>query len=494
MNQCADKAPPSGVRSPRKAVAFMKQILTVRRLRNLLLLVLSLGLMTPVGFAQLQPVEPAREELLNGLRVLIWSRPGSQELAVKLRIHSGAAFDLAGKSGGMTLLSDMLFPDPATVEFFTEEMNGKLDVDTDLDMMTITMLGRANEFERIVEILRNALVNTQFTPDLVARQKERRLKIVRETAISPAMVADRAIATRLFGDHPYGRPPSGTAEDLARVERADLMMARERFLNSNNATLTIVGGVEKNRTMRALRQLLGPWHKSEQIVPATFRQPLTPDQRTLIINGPADQTAEVRIAVRGFSRADSDSTAANALALVARQRWLAQMPELSVKPFFVRHESHVLPGSFVMGASVDAKSTAAAIESAKKVIASLTQAPVTDGELAQARNELIAQFSNSLSKPETMTDNWLDTDTFKLPPVADRIKALNNMSASDVQRAANRLFPNAPVASVILGDAQQLKAQTGGRIPTEVMGEVPKTNPNQPETRSAPKPNTSTKP
>ena len=54
---------------------------------------------------------------------------------------------------------------------------------------------------------------------------------------------------------------------------ADLMLARERFLNSNNATLAIIGGVTKTRAMRALRQILGPWRKSEQIVPTTFRQP-----------------------------------------------------------------------------------------------------------------------------------------------------------------------------------------------------------------------------
>ena len=472
----------------------MSRILTVQRLRNLIVLPMTLALTHLLVSAQPLPAEPEREELLNGLKVLIWSRPGSQDLTIKLRIHSGAAFDLAGKAGAMTLLADMLFPDPATVEFFTEEMNGKLDVDTDLDMMTITMQGRANEFERIIEILRNALVTTQLTPELVGRQKERRLKIVRDTAVSPVTVADRAISARLFGDYPYGRPPSGTPEDLTRIERSDLMLARERFLNPNNATLTIVGGIEKNRMMRALRQLLGPWRKSEQIVPTTFRQPEPPDQRTLIINGPADQSADIRVAVRGVARADADFPAAMVLALIARQRWAAQMPQLARKPFFVRHEGHTLPGMFVMGASIDAKSTVEVIESAKKVLTSFVQNPPTEAEIAQARNELLTQFNNSISKPETMVDGWLDADTFKLPPVSERLKALNGLSPVDVQRVANRLFQNAPIASLALGDAQQLRAQTEGRLPTEVMGEVPKSKTNQSETTTAPKPNTVVKP
>ncbi len=139
----------------------------------------------------------------------------------------------------------------------------------------------------------------------------------------------------------------------ARVDRADLLLARDRFLNSNNATLVVSGGVPTTRAIRALRQLLGPWRKSEQVVPTTFRQPEPPDVRTLIINAPADQSAEVRLATRGVSRSDQDFASAVVLAIVARKRWETLSPELSRRPVFVRNEPHVLPGIFVMGAAVD---------------------------------------------------------------------------------------------------------------------------------------------
>src|SRR5215213_9724270 len=215
------------------------------------------------------PPQPEREQLLNGLRLLLWLKPGSPDVILKLRINSGAAFDLAGKSGQMALLGDLLFPDPATVDFFTDEMGGKLNVSVTYDSTTITMVGKVSEFEQIVEVLRNGLLATQLTPEVVIRMREARVKSIRDLSVAPAEVADRAIAARLFGDFPYGRPASGSPEDVARVDRADLMQARERFLNSNNATLAIVGGVTKPRAMKTLRQLLGPWRKSEQIVPTT---------------------------------------------------------------------------------------------------------------------------------------------------------------------------------------------------------------------------------
>src|SRR5690349_540451 len=191
------------------------------------------------------PKEPDREQLLNGLRVLIWPQPGSPDLLVKLRINSGAAFDLAGKSGEMALLGDLLFPDAATVDFFTEELGGKLNVSVNYDSLTITMVGKAAQFEQVISVLRNGLLSTQFTPEVVTRVRDARIKTLRDGTISPALVADRAIAARLFDDFPYGRLAGGTPEDLARVDRADLMQAHERFFNSNNATIAFGGVVTK---------------------------------------------------------------------------------------------------------------------------------------------------------------------------------------------------------------------------------------------------------
>src|SRR6185312_1571385 len=119
--------------------------------------------------AQAPAQQPDREQLLNGLRLLFWLKPGSPEVILKLRINSGAAFDLSGKSGQMALLGDLLFPDPATVDYFTDEMGGKLEVSVGYDSTTITMVGKAAEFEQIIEVLRNALLSTQLTPEVVTR-------------------------------------------------------------------------------------------------------------------------------------------------------------------------------------------------------------------------------------------------------------------------------------------------------------------------------------
>lgn len=427
------------------------------------------------------PAEPQQTRLLNGLRVRLLARPDDQNVLVKLRIHSGAAFDLAGKAGTAALLGDILFPDPATREYFTEEMQGRLNVSTDYDAITITMQGRAREFERIIEILRTALVSTDLSPANVAKTREGRIKVIRETSISPAIVADRAVAARLFGDFPYGRPYNGTVESLERVERPDVMFARERFLNPNNASLVVVGGIQESRAIRAIRQLLGGWRKSEQIIPATFKQPVPPDSRALIINAPNDQSVEIRLAVRGLSRKDSDLPAAILLASVVRQRWEKELPELSRSPVFVRHDAFALPGMFVMGTAIDPLLAGKALTSAQEIIKSLVTSPASTAEVAQARSDVLATFNKELAKAEGLADLWMDVDTYGVPSAAEQVRALTLVSPADLQRAATRLFHDGALAAVVVGNADLLKSQLERYGKVEVMGTVDPASENKPD-------------
>ncbi len=427
------------------------------------------GLWTPPCSAQNLP-EPRREQLLNGLRVVLWPRPGDGEVLLKLRIHSGAIFDMAGKAGTMALLGDTLFPDPATREYFTEELGGRLLVRTDADSINVTLSGRASEFERIVEQLRNAILNAPFTADSISKLRDARAKVVREASVAPTAIADRAIAARLFGDYPLGRSFNGTTDTLPRIERSDLLFARERFLNPNNATLVVIGGIDNARAMRLLRQRLGAWRQSEAIVPPTFRQPAATDARTLLVDLPNTDTAEIRLAARSIARFDRDNASATLLALLARDRWLAAFPQLGKSAFFVRNEAYVLPGFFVLGAAIPTPLAANALAAARTVLNTLATTQPTVAELERVRTEALAALNKQFEQPDTLADQWLDTDTYKLDPVYDQTKQLGSVTPASVQRIAAKLFLGAPVASVALGSAAQLKPdlERAGRV--EVMG------------------------
>ena len=413
--------------------------------------------------------EPVREQLLNGLTVLFFQRAGDRNVLMKLRVRSGATFDLAGKGGTMALLGDVLFSDPATREYVTEQLGGRLEVTTNYDGIDITISGRASELERIVDLLRIALITPQLTVENVARVRDARLKLLSDKPISASEIADQAIAARLFGNFPYGHPATGTLETVSKVDRADLLSARDRFLYADNSTLVVVGGVEQTRLRRTLRQLLGPWQKSDRIVPATFRQPTPPENKVLLVNQPGATSAEIRLAVLGLARSDRDADAASILAQITRERW--QEASANLFTAFVRHEAHMLPGAFVLGATVPTDSAAKAVSAARQTIRSLVQNGPTVAELDRARSFMLANVSRQASQPESIATLWLDLDEFKLAPLNVQARALQSLTVQDVQRVAARLFKDDSPATIVVGEAGQLKAGFVGSV--EMRSEKP---------------------
>jgi len=458
----------------------MAQIInkTVIYARIILMFVVITGGLRPIQ-AQNVP-EPDRERLLNGLTILYANRPGDPQVLLKLRIQSGAAFDLAGKAGTMALLADAMFPESTTGEYVAEQLGGRLDVTTSYDAIDVTISGKAAGLERIIDLLRNALVNLNLSAENVATLREAKIKELTQKQASISDAANRAIALRAFGTYPYANPPQGTVETVAKIERADLMLARDRFLNADNATLVVIGGVEKSRVMRAARQILGPWQKSERIVPATFRQPGPVDSHVLLIDQPAANNAEVRLAVRGLSRSDPDAAAASVLAAIAGKRWQTAMPSLSVVS--VQHEAHGLQGLFVLGASVSTASAAKAIASAKEVMKSIAESGPTQQEVSEA----IASrsfISQPKSPDESLADKWLDAETYKIQ-LSTLPVDFSRISPADIKRVAGRLFGDpANQAIVVLGNASELKAQLGDQVEAPPSPKKPANNSSLPPRR-----------
>jgi zinc protease len=451
-----------------KSLQGVRRVLTPRVLTALILVCAGWFAAATAGAQS----EPRREQLLNGLRILLVSRPADQNVLVKLRVHSGAAFDLAGKEGLMAALSDLMF-DQQTRDYVTEELGGRLDVSVGYDTLDVTLAGRASDFERLLELARNAVINTQLTPEAIERVRAARLKAL--GAPTNAEAADRAIAARLFGTYPYGRTLNGSPESLARVERADFLQMRDRFLNPDNTTVVIVGGFDQRRVMRTMREWFGVWRKSDRAVPATFRLPDPPDERTLVVERAGAQGVELRLAARGLARTDRDSPSAQVVAALVHGRWLAAMPELKDRAAFARHEAFREAGIFRMGATLATPAEAAkALEAARAVLRDLSSAAPTQAELDAAKRAAAAALSAGAQGDEALAVAWLDEQTYKTASATARelARAAEALTTAEAQRVAARLFLHTPTATVALGDAAQLRAELARVGAVEVFGEA----------------------
>jgi zinc protease len=250
----------------------------------------------------------------------MWPDPTAKNVSVKIRVHSGSAFDPQGKEGVMYLLARNFFPNKAARDFFSEDLGGSVNILSNYDFIQIDAESNPASMVQMLDTLAQVVSNPNIDKETTDQLKLDVLAAIDRSEQDPAYVADRAVAKRLFGKFPYGRPEMGTKESISKIDFTDLRYAKDRFFGADNATVTLTGNFDADLAFRAIRRYFGAWLKSDKRVPSTFEQPAAAPLDVQIVQIPGSEMAEIRFATPGFARNSIDGDAATVLASIQQSR------------------------------------------------------------------------------------------------------------------------------------------------------------------------------
>ncbi len=391
--------------------------------------------------------EPRQEKLLNELDLLIWNVPNAEKVTVKLRFHKGSAFDRQGKEGTMALVSNILFPGEVPKDFFEQDLGGSLEIISNYDYIQINATADSDKILDVLQTLSNALLNPEINKETTELVRQAQIEKVKTLENDPVYAANRAIAKRFFGTFPYGRPEMGTVESLQKIDFADLLFAKNKFLTSDNATVAVIGNVKSDLVYRAARRFFGGWVKADEKIPATFRLPDAPDKNLQILEANKENTSEMRFAIRGVARNDKDYYAAEILENILEKRLQKQERGES----FVSGEANLLPGLITFGINdwnlglIKKQENQISLPmDLDKTITNLFVSPITSDEFNSAKTRVLSKFT-----ADKVSDLWLDVETYKFKSFKDDYNSAQNVTLENVRGVAEK-FKNEPVASVLL--------------------------------------------
>ena len=403
------------------------------------------------NFAAAQKIDtPRQEKLLNGLHVLMWNAPTADKVTIKLRIHKGSAFDQQSREGTMALLGDILFPNEQFKEFFAEDLGGSLDITSNYDYIQINITGDTDKFLTILDTLATAVSKPEITKETTAKVRNERLEIVRGLEKDQIYIADQAARKRLLGNYPYGRPQNGDSESLSKIDFADILFAKQRFLSADNATLAIVGNLKTDFVLRAVRRYLGSWTKADDKVRATFTQPEKPDENLLSVETDNGEAAQIRYALRGLARNDKDFHSSQIVTKILQNRLQKKILPNQGKDIFVRQDARFLSSVIFFGISSKPVEvpTSTPVNSMPKKSENIAISVMADNVSMEEFNKAKSDYLTNLAEND-FVENWLDIDTYKLSTYKDENQKPANVTLIDVNRTLERLRKE-PIVSVLV--------------------------------------------
>lgn len=398
-------------------------------------------ILTPALFGQSTLPAPKQEKLLNGLKVLMWPDAKADKVSVKLRIHSGSAFDPQGKEGLMQMLADNLFPNEAAREFFKEDLGGDLEIITNYDYVQINVSSKSDSesFLKMLEMVSTAVSNPPIDKETTGNLRAALLAKLASLETDPNYVADQAVAKRLFGTFPYGRPQLGTAESLKKIDFPDLVDEKNRFLNADNATLAISGNFDKAAGLRAVKRYFGGWAKADKKIPATFRQPDEPNTEPLSLNIPDFNKTFSEIAKNAPARADKAF-----YSMFAFGYFLGEQD----CHYFANYETYLLRGIFIAQLESNSK-TAMAASPCAFVTRKMMGSEIRQEDFDKAKAKMVAYFQGLMTSPAELAGLWLDVDTYGLGSPEEVLRKAMSVSLADVRSLIVTLSASPTVKIVI---------------------------------------------
>lgn len=141
-----------------------------------------------------------------------------------------------------------------------------------------------------------------FPAEVLAREKERVIQSLRESASKPETIAQRTFDALLYGDHPYG--VHATPESVAAIGRDDLVAFHRGHYGARSAVVAMIRAISRERAQAIAEQLtrdLPPDDAQRRIVPVEpLRQAI--ERR---IEHPASQS-HILVGQPAIARGDPD--------------------------------------------------------------------------------------------------------------------------------------------------------------------------------------------
>jgi zinc protease len=391
-------------------------------------------------------------------------------IAMEYAFTGGAAQDPADKPGVGNLVSDLL--DEGSGDLDSKTFHERLDrraielsfsVTRDYFRGSLRML-RDNKDEAF-ELLRTSLTSPHFDTVDVERIRSQVMSGLKRDTANPNALAGRKFLQLAFGDHPYGRPASGTLESVPTITVADMRDYVRRVLAKDTLKIAVVGDVDPATLGKLLDQTFGSLPAKAELVPVPDVVAAKPPQRAFIpLNVP--QTV-ITFGGPGIMRHDPHFMAAYVVNHILgggglSSRLYHEVREKRGLAYSVYDALLWMDHSalFIGNTATRADRAGETIDAVDKEIRRIAEDGPTQEELDEAKSYLKGSQMLALDTSSKLAAGLLQYQLDKMPIdyLEKRNAIVDAVTLDDAKQAAKRLWSDG-LLTVIVGRAPQAAAQ-----------------------------------
>jgi len=430
-------------------------------------------MLAPAAPITAPPVNYHVRVLANGLTLYTVRDTSTPNVTVQVWYGVGAKNDPPGRSGFAHLFEHLMFKGardmpPEYMDRLTEDVGGFNNASTGDDTTEYHEVIPANHLQRLLwaeaERLCCLVVDeANFESERKVVEEELRQRVLADPY---GRLFSLDVPEASWTEHPYHRPPIGSIADLDSSTLGDVRAFHATYYRPDNAHLIVVGNFDPKQLDAWVDQYFGPiTHPMQPIPRVTAVEPPRTGAKAINVYGPNVPLPAVVMTYAAPDAASPDAAALKVLdgvlttgkssrlyeELVYRQQIATQV--------FSSPDLRQQPGVFQVGAIMAAGKSAADGETALRAeIAKLQAAPISEAELASAKNQLISQVLHGRETIEGRASEIGEAIVIEGGPdkVNSDVADIEAVTPADVQRVARQyLVDDRRIALIYRADSDR---------------------------------------
>jgi zinc protease len=205
---------------------------------------------------------------VNGLKVLVKRRAGSQTVAAGLFVRGGARNITAQNAGIEALMwdaateSSQKYP-RAALHKELSRTGTQLGYGINYDYSALTLGSTRQNFDRAWDIFTDVALHPAFAPDDFQREQSRMVVARGNVNDVPDSYLEVLQSRVAYANHPYMNDPNGTAETLGRLSVEDVRRFHAQLMQTSRLLLVLVGDLDAAQVRERVAATFGKLPRGE---------------------------------------------------------------------------------------------------------------------------------------------------------------------------------------------------------------------------------------
>jgi predicted Zn-dependent peptidase len=415
-------------------------------------------------------MQNAKKKILkNGLRVVTVPMKDNPTVTILVLVGTGSDYETKKINGISHFLEHMCFkgtvkrPNARMISHELDALGCQYNAFTDHEMTGYYAKSDAKNFKKIFDIISDIYLNSTFPEVEMEKEKGVIIEEINMYEDMPARHVQDMFQEVLYGDQPAGWNITGSKENVLKMKRSDFVAYKKAHYVAESTVIIVAGSVTTEEVHKEVSKHFKDVVTSKKAKKAKTHVSQT-KPATLIQHKVTDQTHFV-LGVRTFDMFDKRnptlSVLAGVLGVGMSSRLFNKLREEMGVAYYVRAYNDVGldAGAFQISAGVNNARTEEVIKAILAECAKLATEPVGAVELAKVKSFLIGNTKLSLEATDDIANFYGGQEVLRghIETLTEKIKKINAVTASDIQKMAQKIFITKNLNLAIIGPFKDKK-------------------------------------